>query len=426
MNRKYIIISIIILSCISSLFFNPHKIVLKLGLFVGSNWDVPSGESYKVIDHAIERFEKQYPQVEIQYNSGILKSDYSSWLSNQIIKGEEPDVYMILGEDFNTLSSLGALKNLDSYIENDFDFDISKYYDSSLRNGIYQNSQFALPYESNPQLMFVNKTLLKKEGIDMPDNQWTLEDFYDICQKVTKDSDGDGVIDQYGCYNYDWYDSICSHGATLFNQEGTECYLSQEPVKNSLIFIQKLQALNQGHIISSVEFDNGHVAFSPKTFAQYRTYKPYPWRVKKYSTFEWDCIKMPSLLSNENSSEISTLLMGISSRTIHSKEAWEFLKMLTYNQQSQSELFQHSQGVSSLKNMNQILEKDKSIISGNEIDMNLLNEVMETTLHRTQFKKYESALTIADTRINEMIRNGEDIDISLMELQKELNQYLNE
>ena len=51
---------------------------------------------------------------------------------------------------------------------------------------------------------------------------------------------------------------------------------------------------------------------------------------------------------------------------------------------------------------------------------------METTLHRTQFKKYESALTIADTRINEMIRNGEDIDISLMELQKELNQYLNE
>ncbi len=147
---------------------------------------------------------------------------------------------MILGEDFNTLSSLGALKNLDSYIENDFDFDISKYYDSSLRNGIYQNSQFALPYESNPQLMFVNKTLLKKEGIDMPDNQWTLEDFYDICQKVTKDSDGDGVIDQYGCYNYDWYDSICSHGATLFNQEGTECYLSQEPVKNSLIFIQKL------------------------------------------------------------------------------------------------------------------------------------------------------------------------------------------
>ena len=28
-------------------------------------------------------------------------------------------------------------------------------------------------------------------------------------------------------------------------------------------------------------------------FSQYRTYKPYPYRVSKYSTFEWDVIEMP-------------------------------------------------------------------------------------------------------------------------------------
>lgn len=427
MNKKiFIIFGMIVAFILAACFFYPHDIVIRIGVFSGSNWDVPSGNSYKVIDNAIERFEKKYPQVRVEYESGILKEDYSSWLSGQIIKGEEPDVFMILGEDFNTLSSLGVLMDLNNDIEYDDDFDISRYYKSSIETGVYQNTQYALPYESNPQLMFVNKTLLQKEGISIPTNEWTLKDFYDICQKVTKDSNGDGIIDQYGCYNFNWLDSVYSHGATLFNNDGTQCYLNQDQVKNSIIFIQKLEALNQGHVISSNEFDNGQVAFSPMTFAQYRTYKPYPWRVKKYSTFDWDCIKMPSLLPNECSSEISTLLMGISSRTKHHQVAWDFLKMLTYDQTTQAELYQYSQGVSSLKNITQLTSIDDESINSSEIDTQLLSEMMETTTNHNQFKKYESALTIANTRINEMIHKSDDLDISLMELQKEINQYLNE
>lgn len=425
MNKKYITIGVVIIGCICALLFYPQKRTIKIGMFVGSNWDVPSADSYKIIDHAIERFEKKYPLVKVEYSSGILKEDYSSWLSNLIVKGDEPDIYMVLEEDFNTLSSLGALKNLDQYMQQDKSFDSSRYYESALMTGIYQGSQFALPYECNPELMFVNKTLLKKEGIDIPNNQWTLDEFYKICQKVTKDSDGDGVIDQYGCYNYDWLDSIYSHGATLFNEDGTKCYLSQDAVKNSLLFIQKLEALNQGHVISSTEFDNGRVVFSPMTFANYRTYKPYPWRVKKYSTFEWDCVKMPSLLPNKNSSEISSLLIGISSRTSHSKESWDFLKMLTYDQESQSELFQYSQGVPSLKTVS-YQSSQKNHIDENEIDLSLLNKVMETTAYHSRFKKYESALSLMNTRMKEILHNEEDLDIALMELQREINQYLNE
>ena len=187
-----------------------------------------------------------------------------------------------------------------------------------------------------------------------------------------------------------------------------------------MLFIQKLETLNQGHVISSTEFDNGQVVFSPMTFANYRTYKPYPWRVKKYSTFEWDCVKMPSLLPNENSSEISSLLISISSRTTHTKESWEFLKMLTYNQESQSELFQYSQGISSLKSVSYQSSQE------NEIDLSLLNEVMETTIHHNRFKKYESALSLMNTRMKEILHNEEDLDIALMELQREINLYLNE
>lgn len=430
MNKKIVCV-FIILALLCCLSYCPQKIIIRLGIFAGSNWDVPSGNSYTIIDQAIERFENEHPNIHIEYKSGILKENYSSWLSEQFLQGEEPDVFMILNEDFNTLSSLGALKNLESLMENDREFNEDDFYESALKAGIYQGKQYALPYESNPTLMFVNKTLLEKEGIDIPNNDWTLNDFYQICEQVTKDSNQDGMIDQYGCYDFDWLDSVYSHGATLFDKEGKECYLSQDPVKDSITFIQKLNALNQGHTITSNEFDKGMVAFSPMPFSQYRTYKPYPWRVKKYSTFEWDCVKMPSLSEIQNTSEVSSLLIGLSSRTHHSKEAWEFLKLLTYDEDIQKKLFQYSQGISSLKEVTQSKEvlhllNDELLGEDSQLDMNLLNDVMENTVSHPKFKKYESALSLIDIDIQQIIQEDDDIDLSLMSLQKKINKYLNE
>ena len=67
--------------------------------------------------------------------------------------------------------------------------------------------------------MFVNKTLLQKEGIKVPDNDWTWDDFYGICKAIVKDSDGDGQMDQFGCYDYTWLQAVYSNGITPFNQE---------------------------------------------------------------------------------------------------------------------------------------------------------------------------------------------------------------
>ena len=426
---KKIITGVIIFGMILTMFFWPKKITIRIGIFSGSNWDVPSGDSYHVIDYAIECFEKANPNVEVEYESGILKEDYSLWLSEQIIKGEEPDVYMVISEDFNTLSSLGALKDLGQFIKNDDEFQSDDFYQSALHSGVYQNTQYALPYESNPSLMFVNKTLLKNEGIEMPRNDWTLDDFYNICKQVTKSTRNNDGDNQYGCYAYDWLDSVYGHGEQLFDEEGKECYLSQDSVKDSITFVQKLNELNQGHSITSTEFDKGKVAFSPMPFSQYRTYMPYPWRVKKYSEFEWDCVKMPSLPNKERSSEVSSLLMGVSSRSYHGDIAWEFLKTLTYNQQIQQELFKYSQGISPLKTVTKS-EETLALLkeeSGNsQVNMSLLNEVMESAISHGQFKKYESTLHLINTRIQQIILNNSDFDIALMQLQKEINQFLKE
>lgn len=205
-----------------------QKIVLTFGMFAGNKWDVPDDNCYQMIDQVIKEFEKEYPNVTIKYESGVMKDDYSEWLSQKALKGDLPDVFMVLPEDFSTFSSVGMLKNLDSYTKIDKAFKKSNYYEGSYDAGTYKGTQYALPYESVPTLMLVNKTLLKKEHIKMPGNHWTWDDFYKICQKVTKDTDGDGRLDQFGVYNYKWNDATLSNGGTLFNQSGTKCNLSSE------------------------------------------------------------------------------------------------------------------------------------------------------------------------------------------------------
>ena len=161
MSRVKLVLSIVVLSLFFMIVVNyPNTITLELGVFSGSNWGVPSGESYKIIDGAIERFEKKYPGVKVKYENGIMKSDYSSWLSDKIVRGKEPDVFMVLDDDFNTLGSIGALANIDTYINHDQTFSSKDYYSSVLKAGTYSKHQYALPYECDPTLMFVNKTLL--------------------------------------------------------------------------------------------------------------------------------------------------------------------------------------------------------------------------------------------------------------------------
>ena len=54
-------ISLVLIYCLIN---DPSReITLTLGLYAGSSWDVPNGESYQVIDQAIQKFEKKYPSL---------------------------------------------------------------------------------------------------------------------------------------------------------------------------------------------------------------------------------------------------------------------------------------------------------------------------------------------------------------------------
>ena len=403
--------------------------VLEFGMITGSNWDVANANSFVIIDQAIERFETEHPGVKIHYYSGVRKEDYSEWFSRKLLAGKEPDVFMVLGTDFNQFSSMGVMKNLEPLMENDPDFDEEKYFSSSLLSGQYGEIQYALPYETVPTLMFVNKTLLAKEGIAMPNPDWNWDTMYSICQKTTKDLDGDGVLDQFGCYNFGWMDAVYSNGGEIFEADGKESNFTDEKVVESIQFVRRLNDLYQGQKVTQEDFNAGNVVFMPLTFAEYRTYKTYPYKIKRYANFQWDCITMPAGYQGGNLSQVDSLLIGISAHTKHEQLAWEFLKLLTYDEKIQTEIFRSSQGASVLKTVTESkemesivqedMEESDTVISGS-----LLGRIIEEGRTEPQFKRYEQALALADSEIGQILENDETIDSSLKILQRTVNSYL--
>ena len=397
--------------------------MLTIGVYSGSYWNTPNGNCYHILDEAIALFEQSHPGVQVEYVSGIPAGDYSEWLAGQILKGTEPDVYFVLPEDFELLVSSGALAPLDERIASDPGFDTAVYYEPCLRSGQSEGRQYALPHESVPTIMFVNKTLLETSGIAMPDNDWTWEDFYDICQQVT-----DVEQRQYGVYGYTWLDAMYSNGASLFSEDGRRCFLSEEKVLEAISFTDRLMDLNEGYSVTARDFDVGRVAFCPLLYSEYRAYQPYPWRVKKYSAFQWDCVSMPAGTSGANISEIHTMMLGISSRTRHEELAWEFCKLLSIDEEVQRKLYTHSHGISPLRAVAEdpelLQQIHHDIPEGSGLSPEMIHQIMSNAAVVPKFDAYSQAMIMVNSAI-EAAENNQLGQSGMLIAESEINLFLN-
>ena len=397
---------------------------LRVGTFVGSAWDVPSSDGYAIMDRAIESFQEEHPDVDVTYVSGVRPDDYREWLAEQLLAGKEPDGFLVPEEDFEAYASMGALRNLSDIAIRDKGFDEEGFYPAALEYGRKEGILYALPLECAPTLMFVNKTLLAREGIAVPAEDWTWQDFYEICARVTKDTDGDGVLDQFGMYDYNWQLAMLTNGGGLFSEDGKSSYFADYRMEQSVHFIMQLRRLQQGHEVTSREVGLGRVAFRPFTFAEYKTYKPYPWRIKKFSDSEWDCVRLPAGPSGKNISPVRTLLLAMSDRTAEPGLAWQFMKKISMDPKVQMTILEKSQGLPVRREVVLKAASAQGTVDSESVDLEAVSSIMEEAVSTPKFRGYEAAMLMAENAIQEIYGGKVPLGNGLHRLQKEINAFL--
>ena len=380
-------------------YFNSQK-VITLGFFTGSAWDVPDAYTYQLIDDAVEKFEADHPGIKVQFVSGIPKNDYSEYIASALIKGNAPDVFFVLPEDFSTLASADALMELDGYIDRDVEYDKSRYYDASFAFGNISGSQYGIPFESVPSMMFVNKTLLN------------------------------GIEDQFGVCNYTWQHAFVTNGVVPFDANGTRCSLISENAIEAVDFVKAISGLANGNVVTADDFDMGSVAFMPALLSDYRTYKPYPWSIKKYTNFELGCVPLPKGARGDNKSTMSTLLLCMNSRATNEALAWELIKTFCYDIEIQSEIYTYKQGASVLKtvtdSMTTMLSINQDLSEEGGMEIDLITYIMDRAEPDSNFREIASVKEIIDVGIDDIVKSGMNSKIGLQKIEKRVRRFLNQ
>ncbi len=426
--KKSMIAIITIALIVLSIFFvqgfkNDKQKVIKIGIYSGNEWGVPQIDVYRIYDEAIKLFEEENPGVKVEYRSGTLMDDYSEWLAQKILNGDEPDVFIVLEEDFNTLSSIGMLEPLDKYMGDDPAFDSDAFYKKAIGAGIYEENQYGMPFQIVPTFMIVNETLLKENGLSVSDKNWTLDTFLELCEKLTIDTNRDGIIDQFGSTGYGWDNTYYAANGTFVDGVRAINVYDEEKLKKAIEFSKVLYTLNNGQTVPPYAFGQGLVGFKTFSLAEFRAYKPYPYKVKKYSNFIWEPISFPGVDHDNSIGKLYTVQWGMSSRSKNKDLAWEFIEFMSNDDKVQHMVWDYTYALpTKVCVTNQAFSQDE--VLSEVLDPDFLELVIDQSVVEPTFKKHKKLIEAMDIRIKVSIMEGKSIQEIIQRVRQEADSIL--
>jgi multiple sugar transport system substrate-binding protein len=173
----------------------------------------------------VNEWNAAHPDLQVEYIQGTWNSAHD-YLITAFETGDVPDIFHFESSVIIDYAMRGYLTNLSPYISPEMKNDIL---DVAWATVTRPNGEVGgIPFLIESLVVLYNKFLLAKEGIIPPtlENPWTWDDLQAAARKLTKDIDGDGVIDQYGVgmglrnsANIIMNTSI-SFGGSFFKKEG--------------------------------------------------------------------------------------------------------------------------------------------------------------------------------------------------------------
>lgn len=181
-------------------------------------------------DEIIEQFESAEPDWKI-HGEWLPLYGYATKLDQQFVAEGAPDIILFQDEPFPQRAG-EQFAGLDEFLANDSTARrmLEDCWPTARASFLHNGSLRGFPIMGGNVLIFCNLDAFDRaakargEAIDLPANDWTLDDFVELAIKLTVDFDGDGRTDQFGFMQPQWVyylPFIWSHGATLLDESLT-------------------------------------------------------------------------------------------------------------------------------------------------------------------------------------------------------------
>ena len=203
-------------------------------------WEASPLETQAVKD-GIAAFEKENPNIKVNYTPGLAGSEYNAKLLSSAAAGSLPDVMFVSAESYRAIVSKGALWDItDQFDEN---YPLDDFIDSSRQIMELDGHVYGISSCTVSPIVYYNKDVFDQKGIDYPsadpENCWTIDEFRDVAKKLTSD-------DIYGVYGLETVADtlnaqLLSNGGTRYNEDYTKSTMNSPENKEVFEIIKAIR-----------------------------------------------------------------------------------------------------------------------------------------------------------------------------------------
>lgn len=287
----------------------------------------------------ISKFEAANPNIKVQFQAIPWSENPHDKFSTDIAGGDIADL-LIVGNPFDTvLANEGAIVPLDQYMDSSFKSDMMETY---LQQSTYTGKMtdlngkiVSLPIYGSTRTLIYNKDLLKAANIPEPvDKGWSMDDFAKYAKELTKDTNGDGVIDQYGFgtsakYASQYLPFVWDLGGDICNADLSKATISTAEWKDALTYYIDLLKKTSPPGSSNLDLTEIEKLFSQGKVAMMIDAMDFANKVITDPTIK-DKVgigQMP-IGSKGQSSFAGADVFVITKQSKHPKEAWQLLRYI--------------------------------------------------------------------------------------------------
>jgi multiple sugar transport system substrate-binding protein len=248
----------------------------------------------------VDTFEQNNSQIDVNLIHIPSQSDYRKRLGVDFVAGKPADVMLLNYRRYANFAAKGVLEPLGPYLEKSNRINESDFYPQAIEPFRWNGALMCIPQNLSSLVVYYNKNLFDQAGVAYPSDDWTWDDFLTTAKALTKDLDGDGVIDQHGFGTepllFRVAPFIWQNGGDLVDNPDapTRLTLDTPEARQALQWFMDLRlthgvtpdAVQDRAELSESRFQNGRMAMYLNSRRGVPTYR-------EITTFDWDVAPLP-------------------------------------------------------------------------------------------------------------------------------------
>ncbi|MEG1255360.1 ABC transporter substrate-binding protein [Clostridium sp.] len=298
-------------------------------------WHAMSGPNEEAIKKITADFMKQNENVTVKLENQGKYLDLFDKLMASAKAEQMPTISQVYSNRLSWYVSKDLVTDLTPYMKDSeigfTDKDYSDIPEMFLADGIWNEKQFAMPFNKSQMVLYYNVEMFKAAGIEIPT---TWDEWAAAAKKLTVDEDGNGEPEVYGCVfannlSTDIAPWLKQAGGATMNEETNELYFDTKETKSAVEFLNGMMKDKTARLAgddsnANVPLQDGRAAMCVASTSAL----PYI----EESTIEGitiDAAALPGNLTDDQLYYGTNVAVFNTSTDMQKQAAWEYIKFLT-------------------------------------------------------------------------------------------------